>query len=51
MGLAADLTFTTNAFYRRFSDDPTLTVAALALPTRVRHFHPVFRSFPGVASI
>ena len=30
--LASDLTFTTNAFYRRFSDDPTPTAAALALP-------------------
>jgi hypothetical protein len=31
-GLAADLTFTNNAFYRKFSDDPTPTAAALALP-------------------
>ena len=30
--LAADLIFATNAFYRRFSDDPTPTAAALALP-------------------
>ena len=31
--LASDLTFTTNAFYRRFSDDPTPTEVALALPS------------------
>ena len=30
--LAADLIFATNAFFRRFSDDPTPTAAALALP-------------------
>ena len=31
--LASDLTFTTNAFCRRFSDDPTPTEVALALPS------------------
>jgi hypothetical protein len=30
--LAADLIFATNSFYRRFSDDPKPTAAALALP-------------------
>jgi hypothetical protein len=32
MGLAADLTFTTNAFYRHFTDDPALTAQVQALP-------------------
>ena len=31
-GLASDLTFANNAFYRKFSDDPTPTAVALALP-------------------